>query len=81
MVTFDDELLVEAPGCDDVLALDAALDTLAKLDERRRGLVECRFFAGLSVAEAAESLGVSEATALRDWRGTRPLAAEMRRDR
>lgn len=80
VVTFDEELRVEAPECDDVLALDAALDALAKLDERQARLVECRFFAGLSVAEAAESLGISEATALRDWRAARAwLAAEIRR--
>lgn len=80
VVTFDDELLVEAPECADVIALDAALDALAKLDERQAKLVECRFFGGLGVAEAAESLGISEATALRDWRAARAwLAAEMRR--
>ncbi len=81
LVTLDEELVAEAPGSDDVLALDAALDALARLDARQARLVECRFFAGLSVAEAAEAIGVSEATALRDWRAARAwLAAEMRRE-
>jgi RNA polymerase sigma factor (TIGR02999 family) len=81
VVTLDEASAAEAPWSDDVLALDAALEALAKVDERQARLVECRFFAGLSVAEAAEVLGVSEATALRDWRAARAwLALEMRRD-
>lgn len=77
-VTLDDNVAGEA-WADDVLALDAALASLARLDARQALLVESRFFAGLSVAEAAELLGISEATALRDWRAARAwLALEMR---
>ncbi|MCC6652288.1 MAG: sigma-70 family RNA polymerase sigma factor [Candidatus Eisenbacteria bacterium] len=81
VVTYDDDVLAEAPWSDDVLALDAALEALALNDARQARLVECRYFAGLSVAEAAEALGISEATALRDWRAARAwLALEMRRE-
>jgi RNA polymerase sigma factor (TIGR02999 family) len=51
----------------DVLALDQALDQLARLDARRAQVVQLRFFAGLEMAEIAEHLGVSRATAQRDW--------------
>ena len=52
----------------DLLALDEALDRLAALDERQARVVELRFFAGLTVEEAAEALGVSERTVAGDWR-------------
>jgi RNA polymerase sigma factor (TIGR02999 family) len=54
-------------AADDLLALDEALDALAAEDPRKARLVELRYFAGLSVEEAAAALGISEATAKRDW--------------
>jgi RNA polymerase sigma factor (TIGR02999 family) len=51
----------------DVLALDAALGRLAALDPRKARLVELRYFAGLSIAEAAVALDVSAATVSREW--------------
>jgi len=51
----------------DVLALDEALTRLAALDAGKARLVELRYFAGLSIPEAAESLGVSPATVGREW--------------
>lgn len=51
----------------DVLALHDALQTLAQFDERRSRIVELRFFGGLSVAETAEVLGISERTVAREW--------------
>ncbi len=51
----------------DLLALDEALVRLAALDERKAKVVELRFFAGLSVPEAAAALGASPATVKRDW--------------
>jgi RNA polymerase sigma factor (TIGR02999 family) len=51
----------------DVLELNDALDKLAALDERQVRVVELRYFAGLSVEETAETLGVSVATVKRDW--------------
>jgi RNA polymerase sigma-70 factor, ECF subfamily len=52
----------------DLVALDEALEALAKIDERKSRLVELRFFGGLSVEEAAEVLRVSPTTVMRDWR-------------
>lgn len=78
VVTFD-ESIVGAAGTDNLLELDAALEALAQLSPRQAALVESRFFGGLDVAEAAELLGVSEATALRDWRAAKAwLARELR---
>jgi RNA polymerase sigma factor (TIGR02999 family) len=50
-----------------LLALDDALDRLAQRSERQRRVVECRFFADLSIDETAEALGISPATVKRDW--------------
>jgi len=61
-----------APGAGyDVIALDDALDSLAKLDERKSRVVELRYFAGLTVEETAEALGVSRLTVIRDWQFSR----------
>lgn len=49
------------------IALDDALDRLAATDPRLANVVECRFFGGLSEAETAEALGVSQRTVARDW--------------
>jgi RNA polymerase sigma factor (TIGR02999 family) len=55
----------------EILALDAALDRLARLDARQSKMVELRFFAGLTVRETAEALGISEITVQRDWSSAR----------
>ncbi|HZI63383.1 MAG TPA: sigma-70 family RNA polymerase sigma factor [Thermoanaerobaculia bacterium] len=52
----------------DLLALEEALDELAQIDPQRCRLVELRFFAGLSVDDTADVLGVSPSTVDRDWR-------------
>jgi RNA polymerase sigma factor (TIGR02999 family) len=70
-VTFDDSIdVVEERGLD-LLALDDALVSLAKLDERQAQVVELRYFAGLSIAETAAQLDVSPATVKRDWESAR----------
>ena len=51
----------------DLLALDAALERLAKLDPRQSRIVELRFFGELSVEETAEVLGISPTTVKREW--------------
>jgi RNA polymerase sigma factor (TIGR02999 family) len=51
----------------DVLALDEALDALAASDARQCQVVELRFFAGLTIDEAATALGLSPATVEREW--------------
>lgn len=48
--------------------LDAALDSLARVEPRRAKVIELRFFAGLSVDETADLLQVSPQTVMRDWR-------------
>jgi RNA polymerase sigma-70 factor, ECF subfamily len=58
--------LAEAPASD-VLSLHEALKRLEALDARQSRVVECRFFAGMSVEETAEALGVSPASVKRDW--------------
>jgi RNA polymerase sigma factor (TIGR02999 family) len=63
-----DRLQIAVGGRDeDLIALDEALERLAALDQRQARVVECRFFAGLSVADTAAALGISTATVKRDW--------------
>ena len=63
-----DEALVFSPEySEELLKLDEALDRLAKLDVRQGRVVELRFFAGLTVEETAEFLGISPKTVKRDW--------------
>jgi RNA polymerase sigma factor (TIGR02999 family) len=63
-----DEALDATDGPDvDLLALDEALEELARLDEQQVKIVEHRYFGGLSIEETAEVLGISPATVKRDW--------------
>jgi RNA polymerase sigma factor (TIGR02999 family) len=62
----DAEAVADAPA-DELLALDAALEELAAVDATKAKLVKLRYFAGLSLEEAAAVLGVSRATASRYW--------------
>jgi RNA polymerase sigma factor (TIGR02999 family) len=55
----------------EMVALDAALTRLSRLDERLGQLVELRYFAGLDDSEIAEALGVTDRTLRRDWRKAR----------
>src|SRR4051794_6211294 len=65
---FDDvEMVAERGGADELLALDEALTQLAAADPRRAELVRLRYFAGLTLEQAAELLGISRATADRHW--------------
>ncbi len=65
---------------EDVLAVHEALDRLAEINPRYEKLVEARYFAGLSLEEAAEALGVSRPTVVRDWRAVRTwLYGELKR--
>jgi RNA polymerase sigma factor (TIGR02999 family) len=64
----------------DLIALDAALNKLAKLDEQQSQIIELRYFAGLSLEETAEFLGISPATVKRSWSSARAwLLREMQR--
>jgi len=62
----DAEIAIEAPS-EDVIALDEALEKLALEDAAKAALVKLRYFAGLTIQEAAEMLGISSATADRYW--------------
>jgi RNA polymerase sigma factor (TIGR02999 family) len=59
--------LAVASRADDLIALDEALERLAAVDARLGRVVECRFFGGLTEAETAEALGISQRTVARDW--------------
>jgi RNA polymerase sigma factor (TIGR02999 family) len=61
-----DDVATPAPA-EDVLAIDEALAELAREDAAKAELVKLRFYAGLSVTEAAQCLGISRATADRHW--------------
>jgi RNA polymerase sigma factor (TIGR02999 family) len=63
----DEAQLVAAEPCEDLLALDEALDRLAKEHSVKAELVKLRYFAGLTGAQAAEALNISTATAERYW--------------
>ena len=81
-VTVDDAARAIPPVNVDVLDLDAALARLATFDARKCQLAELRFFGGLSLAEAGEALGISLATAERDWQAARAwLSKELRPER
>ncbi len=80
LVTFDEDLEVDAAWSEDLLALDAALGDLARISPRQAALIEYRFFGGFNLAETAQALEVSEATVDRDWRAARAwLGRELRR--
>lgn len=55
----------------DVVALDDALKSLAKIDPQQSRVVELRFFAGLSIEDTSEVLGISPSTVKRDWNTAR----------
>jgi len=67
-VPLDDALLETRARGIDLVALDQALESLSKIDERKGRVVELRYFGGLSVEESAELLGISPETAKRDWK-------------
>jgi RNA polymerase sigma factor (TIGR02999 family) len=66
-VTSLDEYAVAPQASVDIIALDRALERLAEIDPQQSRIVELRFFAGLSVEETAEAVGVSPATVKREW--------------
>lgn len=66
-VALEESAMVGAGRPAGLLALDYALNELARLDARKAQVVEMRFFAGLSVDEIAEVLKVSPITVMRDW--------------
>lgn len=66
-VTFDEAIAVANEQEIDLVALDAALERLARIDKQQSKVVELRFFSGLNVEDTAVALGISAATVKRDW--------------
>jgi RNA polymerase sigma-70 factor (ECF subfamily) len=67
-VSLDDALPIGGDRSADIMALDDALTTLAKLDHRQSQIVELRFFGGLTEPDIARTLGVSPRTVSSEWR-------------
>ena len=67
-ISLDDAVVVAPEPSLDLVALDEALQALARVDARKAQVVEMRFFGGLSVEESAAVLQVSSVTVMRDWR-------------
>ncbi len=79
VIAFDESQQEMASCGQDLLALDTALEELARIQPRQAMMVESRFFGGLDIGEIATLLAVSEATILRDWRAAKAwLAHELR---
>jgi len=66
--SLDEALVISPQPSADLVAVDDALNELAKVDDRKSQVVVMRFFGGLSVEETAEVLRVSPDTVARDWR-------------
>ena len=79
--SFDEAIIASTEQRDDFLALNDALETLAKVDERKAQLVEMRYFGGLSNQEISDGLNISLATVKRDWIAAKAwLLTELRAD-
>lgn len=78
-ITFDESISQACSYGEELLALDAALQELARIQPRQALMVESRFFGGLDISETATLLGVSEATILRDWRAAKAWLAHTLR--
>jgi len=65
--TAAESVVLPVAEADRILALDDALDRLAAHNPRHARIVECRFFGGMTIEEAASALDISPATAKRDW--------------
>ncbi len=66
-LALDDAGEVAQPMDVDVVALDEALKILAEMDPQQSRVVELKFFAGLSIEDTSEVLGISASTVKRDW--------------
>jgi len=70
-ISLDDVAVLTDQQAAELVALDEALTSLEALDARKARIVELRYIGGLSIEEAAETLGVSTATVERDWRSAK----------
>jgi len=67
LLTLDKPVALPQTRSVDVVALDDALNSLARLDPQQSHIVQLRFFGGLSIDETSAVLGISPATVKRDW--------------
>lgn len=67
-ISLDDAMVMSVERCSELLALDEALDRLARFAARKSEVVELRFFGGLSIEETAAALNVSSDIVKREWR-------------
>lgn len=70
-IPIEDAAVMSEQRAAELIALDEALDELAKLDRRKSSVVELRYFGGLSLEETAEVLEISLMTVRRDWRAAK----------
>lgn len=70
-ISLDEALTIAQERTAELVALDDALQELAKLDPRKSQMVELRFFGGLNIEETAVALGISAPTVRREWRSAR----------
>jgi RNA polymerase sigma factor (TIGR02999 family) len=78
-IPIDAGVILSSGQVEQIVAVDLALQRLAKVDERKGRVLEMRFFGGLSVEETAEVLGVAPNTVIRDWNFARAwLRRELR---
>jgi len=81
LLTLDESVALPRQRQIDLVALDDALNSLSRLDERQSRIVELRFFAGLSLENTSRVLGVSPATVKREWATARAwLYQQMSRE-
>jgi RNA polymerase sigma-70 factor (ECF subfamily) len=66
-IPLDAAVVLSPEQVEEIVAVDLALERLAKVDERKSRVLEMRFFGGLSVEETAEALEVAPNTVIRDW--------------
>ncbi len=66
-ITYEDELFAVDKRSEELIALDEALERLAAMSPRQAEIVSMRYFAGFTIPEAADILGISAATVSRDW--------------
>lgn len=77
LVTDDGEVRVAIASAEETMALDAALARLAQVDARAARTVELRYFAGLSLEQIAQTLGLARRTVDRDWRFARAFLHDL----
>jgi len=81
LLTLDESVALPRQRQIDLVALDDALNSLSRLDERQSRIVELRFFGGLSLENTSRVLGVSPATVKREWATARAwLYQQMSRE-